>query len=139
MVECLADQDDFGSGTYQFLHCPNTFRLQARLQLVFKIFLTQKVQAVPCDSTENHVYDPGGELAIRRIENGPEDRHQEDEPAAPNAFGEGLSIPSEESDWPDNRQVKKAPFNPPVNGGGRTGVVVGRFQNSLKASIHQRL
>jgi hypothetical protein len=71
------------------------------------------------------VHNPGGELPVRGIKNRSEHGHQEDEAAAANAFGEGLGVPGEESDWPDNRQVKKATFNPPVDGGGRTGVVVG--------------
>lgn len=106
------------------MHSPNSFWLQARLELVLKILFSQKVQTVPCDTAENGVNDPRGELSVGGIEKWAQHGHQKDESATPEALGEGLRIPGEERHRPDDSQVKQAALNPPVNGGGRTGVVV---------------
>ena len=58
-------------------------------------------------------------------------RHQKDEAATPKTVGECLSIPREESYRSDHRQIEQAPFNAPVNGGGRTGVVVQLVQSRV--------
>ncbi len=124
VLERLADQNHVGAGFHKLLHCPNTFWLQARLELVLKILFSQKVQTVAGYAAQDCVDDTGGELAVGGIKNGAQHGHQKDEAPTPEALGEGLRIPGEERHRPDHGQVQQAALNPPVDGGGRTGVVV---------------
>jgi hypothetical protein len=75
------------------------------------------------------MYRPGGELAVRRIKKRTQQGHQKDLPTPPETFGKRLGIPGKERHGLDHSQVKQAALNPPVDGGGRTGIVVCRFQN----------
>src|SRR5690349_7273776 len=74
------------------------------------------------------MYYAGSELAVRSVQKRTQHGHQEDKSPPAKALGKGLSVPREECHWPDDGQVEKAALNPPVNGGGRTGIVGYRFQ-----------
>src|SRR6266496_4777472 len=71
---------------------------------------------------------PCGKLAICRVQKRAQKRHQEDEAAPSKALAERLGIPGKEGHRPDHGQVEETALYSPVDGGGRTGVVVCRFQ-----------
>ena len=123
MLRALADQNHVGAGFNKLLHLPELLLLQARLSLYSRILLPKD----PGGRGLRHAGlcgRPGGELAVGGIKNGAQHGHQEDEASTPEALGEGLRIPGEERHRPDHGQVQQAALNPPVDGGGRTGVVV---------------
>ena len=70
VLERLADQNHVGAGFHKLLHCPNTFWLQARLELVLEIFFSQQVQTIPGYAAQDCVHDAGGKLAVGGIKNG---------------------------------------------------------------------
>src|SRR5215467_8816182 len=80
------------------------------------------------------MYYAGCELAVRSVQKRTQHGHQEDKSPPAKALGKGLSVPGKECHWPDDGQIEKAALNPPVNGGGRTGVVGYRFQIPVDTS-----
>ena len=77
------------------------------------------------------------DLSIRGIQEGTQQGHDKDQPTPADAFRKSLSIPGEESHRPDYREVEKAAFHPPVDGGGRTGVLVCLIQD-CRLSLYDR-
>ena len=114
---------------HQFLHLAHASLFQARLQLVLEEFFAQQIEAVAGHSAQHGMHRPRGKLAVRGIKKRTQQGHQEDQPAPPEALGERLGIPRKERHGLDHGQVEQAALNPPVDGGGRTGIVVCRFQN----------
>src|SRR5579859_4256580 len=111
------------------MHFQNASFLQARLQLVEKEFFAEQIETVTSDSPQHGVYRACGKLAIGRVEKRAQQRHHEDLPAAAEALGEGLCVPGKKRHGLDHGQVKQAPLDSPVDGGGRTGIVVWLFQS----------
>ncbi len=129
MVQPLADQHNLRAGFNQFLYFARATLFQAGLELVEEELFPEQVQAVAGHSTQDGVHGAGGKLAVGGIEKRPQQGRQEDLPTPPEALGKGLGVPREERHGLDHGQVEQAALNPPVDGGGRTGIVVCRFQN----------
>jgi len=102
----------------------NPTLLQSGLQLVLEVFFPEKIETIAGHAAQDRMYDARGKLPIQGIEKGAQHSHQEDQAAAAEALGERLGVPGKECHRPDHGQVKKAALDPPVDGGGRTGVVV---------------
>jgi hypothetical protein len=102
---------------------------EARFQLVEKELFAEQVQPVPRNSAKNGMHRPRGTFAIRGIKKRPQKGHQKDEPAPPEALGKRLRIPGKERHRLDHGEVKQTALYPPVDGWGRTGIVVRRFQD----------
>jgi hypothetical protein len=129
MVQPLADQHDLSAAFNQLLNLSDPSLLEARLQLVQEELLAEQVQAVAGDPSQDGMHRPRRKLTIGGIKEGAQEGHQEDQPTPPEAFGEGLGIPGKERHRLDHGQVEQAALDPPVDGGGRTGIVVCLFQN----------
>src|ERR1700733_16112621 len=100
-----------------------------RLQLVLEELFAKKVQSVASDASQDGMHGPRSKLAVCGIKKRAQDRHGEDQTAAAKALGKRLGVPSKERHRPDHGQVKKTAFDPPVDGRGRTGIVVWLLQN----------
>src|ERR1700684_1611367 len=100
-----------------------------RLQLVLEELFAEQVQAVASDAAQDGMHGPRSKLAVCGIKKRAQDRHGEDQTAAAKALGKRLGVPSKDAHRPPQGKDKKTASDPPVDGGGRTGIVVWLLQN----------
>jgi hypothetical protein len=131
VIESLANQHNVCPRSHKFLNLFNAFLFEMRLQFVLEELFSQQIQAIAGYAPKNGMDDAGGKFAIGCIKERAQHRHQEDQTSAPKTVRESLSIPREEGDRSDHSQIEQAPLNAPVNGGGRTGVVVQLVQSRV--------
>ena len=125
----LAHQNHISAGLHEFLYLLNALFFQVRLQLVLEIFFAQQIQAVAGDAAQHGVHHARGEFAIGGIKKRAQQGHQENQAAPAEALGKGLGVPGKEGHRPDDGQVEKAAFHPPVDSGGRTGIGMRMIQD----------
>jgi hypothetical protein len=134
VIQSLAHQHYIGSRLHQLPHLFDTFSFKTWLQFVLKELFSEQVQAVAGYASKYGMDYTRGEFAIGRIKEGTQNRHQKNEPTASKTLGERLSIPREEGYGSDYGQIEQAPFNAPVNGGTRTGVMAQLVQSRVYSS-----
>ena len=107
VLQPLAHQHNVRPGFHQLLHLANAPFFEARLQLVEEELFPEQVKTVAGDSAQHSMHRAGSKLAVRGIKKRPQQRHQEDLPAPPEALGEGLGIPGKKGHGFDHGQVEE--------------------------------
>ncbi len=129
VLQRLAHENDVGTALDQLLNLPDSTLFQPGLQLVLEEFFAEQIKTVPGHAAQHGMHHARGKFAVRGIQEGTQQSHQKDEPATPKAFRERLGVPGKERNGPDHGQVEKAALDAPVDGGGRTGIVVCLIQS----------
>src|SRR4029079_864081 len=118
VIEALTDEYDVAVGGDQLQQLINAFLIEIGLQDVVKVFLAEQVQPILAHSAEERMQDSCSEAAVGCVQERPEQCGQRQCAAPSPSFGEGLTVPGEETDRPHRPEVQEGTFHAPVGNGG---------------------